>query len=105
MARKSSDRRFAPIPTFNARHSPKYFGLKQGVMAVTLVANHVPLSARIIGSEDHESHFVYDVLYNNTSDLQPTIHSTDTHGANEVNFAILHTFNYQEGPIATPYYG
>ena len=98
MARKSSDRRFAPIPTFNARHSPKYFGLKQGVMAVTLVANHVPLSARIIGSEDHESHFVYDVLYNNTSDLQPTIHSTDTHGANEVNFAILHTFNYQFAP-------
>lgn len=86
------------IPTFNSRHSPKYFGLKQGVVAVTLVANHLPLSARIIGSEDHESHFVYDVLYNNTSDLQPTIHSTDTHGTNEVNFAILHTFDYQFAP-------
>ena len=86
------------IPTFNARHSPKYFGLKQGVVAVTLIANHVPLSARIIGSDDHESHFVYDLLYNNTSDLQPTIHSTDTHGTNEVNFAILHTFDYQFAP-------
>jgi len=25
---------------------------------------------------------VFDILFNNTTDIQPEIHSTDTHGAN-----------------------
>src|SRR6266480_3860465 len=40
----------------------------------------------------------YDILFNNTTDIQPVIHSTDTHGTNEVNFAILHLFGYQFAP-------
>ncbi len=40
----------AAIPTINARHSSKYFGLQKGVVAYTLLANHVPLNARIIGA-------------------------------------------------------
>jgi TnpA family transposase len=60
------------------------------------VANHVPLNARIIGANEHESHYVFDLLYNNTTDIQPSIHSTDTHGTNEVNFAILAFFGYWE---------
>ena len=47
---------------------------------------------------DHEGHYVFDILYNNTTDIQPTIHSTDTHGANQVNFAILSMFGYQFVP-------
>ena len=31
------------IHTINARHGSKYFGLKKGVSAYTLVANHVPM--------------------------------------------------------------
>ena len=45
------------IDTFNARHSPKYFGLQKGVSAYTLVANHVPIHAKIIGTHEHESHY------------------------------------------------
>ena len=30
------------IPTINARHSPKYFGLHKGIVSYTLVANHIP---------------------------------------------------------------
>lgn len=86
------------IETINARHSPKYFGLKKGIVSYTLVANHVPVNARIIGANEHESHYVFDILFNNTTEVQPTIHSTDTHGANEVNFAILHLFGYQFAP-------
>ena len=51
------------IPTFNARYSPKYFGLKKGIVAYTLVANHVPINARIIGAHEHESHFVFDIIF------------------------------------------
>lgn len=84
--------------TFNARHSPKYFGLQKGVSACTLVANHVPINARIIGTHEHESHFVFDLLYNNTTDIKPDRHSTDTHGTNQVNFWILRTFGYGFAP-------
>src|SRR5262245_21428610 len=55
------------IDTINARHSPKYFGLHQGVSAYTLVANHVPINAKIIGTHEHESYYVFDVLYTRSS--------------------------------------
>jgi TnpA family transposase len=84
--------------TINARHSPKYFGLKKGVVSYTLVANHIPVNARSIGADEHESHYVFDLLFNNATDIQPEVHSTDTHGTNEVNFAILHLFGYQFAP-------
>lgn len=86
------------IHTINARHASKYFGLKKGVSAYTLVFNHVPCNARIIGTHEHESHFVFDILHNNTTDIQPERHSTDTHGTNQVNFFILHVFDYQFAP-------
>ena len=86
------------IPTINARYSPKYFGLKKGIVSYTLVANHVPVNAKIIGANDHESHYVFDILFNNTTSIQPEVHSTDTHGTNEVNFALLHFFGYQFAP-------
>jgi TnpA family transposase len=86
------------LPTINARYSPKYFGLHKGVVSYSLVANHVPVYAQIIGANEHESHYVLDVLLNNTTDIQPTVHSTDTHGTNAVNFALLHLFGYQFAP-------
>jgi TnpA family transposase len=84
--------------TINARYSPKYFGLKKGVVSYSMVANNVPVNARIIGANEHESHYVFDIVYNNTTDIQPAVHSTDTHGTNEVNFALLHLFGYQFAP-------
>jgi len=84
--------------TINARYSSKYFGMMKGVVAYTLAANHVPINTKLIGPNDHESHFVFDLIYNNLTDIQPTIHSTDTHGTNEVNFGILHFFGYQFAP-------
>jgi TnpA family transposase len=86
------------IHTLNARHSPKYFGLKKGVVSYTLVANNVPINAYIIGAKEHENHYVFDILFNNTTDIQPEIHSTDTHGTNQVNFALLHLFGYNSRP-------
>ena len=86
------------ISTINARHAPKYFGLKKGVVAYSMVANHVPVNAQIIGTNEHESHYVFDILFNNTTDIQSEVYSTDTHGTNEVNFALLHVFGYQFAP-------
>jgi len=87
-----------PIPV-RSRYSPKYFGLKKGITNYTGGANHVPFNARIIGANEPESHCVYDILANNTTDLRPSTHSTDTHGTNEANFAILDAFGYQFAPF------
>ena len=86
------------IPTFNARSSWKYFGLNQGVVADTLLVSNVPVNAQIIGAHEHESYYVLDLLLNNTTTLQPAIHSTDTHGTNQVNFALLHVFGFHFAP-------
>jgi len=84
--------------TINARHASKYFGLKKGISALALIGNHVPINAKVIGTHEHESYFVFDLLYNNTTDIVPDRHSVDTHGTNQVNFWILHVFGYQFAP-------
>jgi len=84
--------------TINSRYSPKYFGLDKGVTSYSLVANNVPINGKIIGANEHESHYVFDLLYNNTSEINPLIHSTDTHGTNQVNFALLYYFGYRFAP-------
>jgi TnpA family transposase len=84
--------------TFKAQHSSKYFGLGKGVVSATLVINHVPIHARLISAHDHESQWVFDLLYNNPTTIQPAIHTTDTHGTNQVNFALLKVFGYTIAP-------
>jgi len=39
-------------PTIKARHSRKYFGRGKGVVAYTLLANHIPLQSQLIGAHE-----------------------------------------------------
>ena len=84
--------------TINTRFSSKYFGRGKGLSAVTLNANHVPVYAKIMEQTGHESHYLFDVLYNNTSDIKPDIISTDNHGTNRVNFALLDLSGWLHAP-------
>lgn len=84
--------------TFKTRYSSKYFGTNKGVSAVSLIANHAAINARIIGANEHESHFIFDLLMSNSSDITPNMLSTDTHGVNHVNFALLDLFGYTFAP-------
>ena len=86
------------INTFRARYSAKYFRKGKGVSAMTLVSNHIPLNTTVISPNEYEGHFAFDLLYNNTSDIQPSTLATDTHGVNNVNFAILDIFDYEFAP-------
>jgi len=86
------------LETFKTRYSSKYFGTNKGVSSVTLVANHAAVNAKVIGSNEHESHYIFDLLQNNTSDIKPNVLSTDTHGVNHVNFALLDLFGYSFAP-------
>lgn len=86
------------INTFKARFSSKDFFKGKGVSSLTLVSNHVPVNAVVTGSNEYEGHYAFDLLYNNTSSIKPNVLSTDTHGTNNVNFAILDFFGYQFAP-------
>ncbi len=91
----------AADPTLKARHSRKYFGKGKGIVAYTLLANHVPLQSEMIGAHEHESHFVFDACYHNTSDILPTAITGDMHSINKANFAILHWFGLKLEPRFT----
>ncbi len=86
------------INTFKARYSAKYFRKGKGVSAMTLVSNHVPVQTTVISPNEYEGHFAFDLLFNNSSDIQPKALATDTHGVSNVNFAILDAFGYQFAP-------
>ena len=58
----------------------------------------MPVNAKLMGLNEHESHHVFDLLYNNTSEIQPDMLSTDFHGTNQVNFALLDLFGWQFAP-------
>lgn len=87
--------------TIKARYSSKYYGLGKGVSAYTLFANYLPLCTKIIGANEHESHYLLDALRSNTSTV--TIHavSGDMHSVNRVNFALLYLFGYRFMPRFT----
>ncbi|MFN7094735.1 MAG: Tn3 family transposase, partial [Burkholderiales bacterium] len=86
------------LDTFNSRCSPKYFGMNKGVSVLTLVINHIAANAKLIGSHEYEGNFIFDLVFNNTSNMDPDILSTDTHGTNAVNFIILYFFDYIFAP-------
>ena len=86
------------VNTFKARFSAKYFRKGKVVSSMSLVVNNVPVNANIIAPNEYEGHFVFDLLFNNSSEVQPTTLSTDTHGINSVNFALLDIFGYQFAP-------
>ncbi len=79
-------------------YSAKHYGKKKGGIVYTLTASHFAVRGKVISARSHESHHLFDMVYNNTSDLKATIISTDTHGTNQYNHAILNTFGYQFTP-------
>ncbi len=91
----------AANPTLKARHSRKYFGKDRGVVAYTLLANHVALQTELLGANQHESYWVFDICYNNTSDIVPTMITGDMHSINMANFAILNWFGMNLAPRFT----
>ena len=88
-------------PTVKARYSRKYFGRGTGVVAYTLLCNHVPLQGWIIGAHEFEAHHVFDIWYRNTSDIVPTVITGDMHSVNKANFAVLYWFGPRFAPRFT----
>ena len=80
-------------PTIKARYSKKYFGKGRGVVAYTLLSNHIPIQTELIGAHEHESNFVFDICYHNTSNIMPTTITGDMHCLNKANCGVLDWFS------------
>lgn len=87
--------------TIKARYSKKYFGLEKGLVSIKLVANHVPVNDKIIGANDYEGHYLFDLVYNNSTDIDIYAVSGDMHSINRVNFALMYLFGYRFMPRFT----
>ena len=74
--------------TIKSRYGKKYFGMLKGVVLFLLNANHLPLCLKVIGANQHESHFLLDIVESNTSDVEITAVSGDMHSINRVNFCL-----------------
>ena len=94
-------------PTTKSQHSKKYFKNGKGVVAYTLLANHVPLQSNVIGAHEHEheheheGHYAFDIWYNNTCNIIPNIITGDMHIFNKCNFFIFYCFGVQLKPRFT----
>ena len=78
--------------------APKYYAKKKDGIAYTLAASHFAVQGKVIPARSHESHHLFDLVYNNASALKSAIVSTNTHGTNQFNHAILNAFGYQFTP-------
>jgi TnpA family transposase len=81
-----------------ARYSSKYFGQETGVVSYSMISNHVCVNTQVIGPENHESHYLFDAVSNNQTNIQPEWHSGDTHNINRVNFVLLHLISRKFTP-------
>jgi len=88
-------------PTAKARYSRKYYKKGRGVVAYTLLSNHVPIQCELIGAHEHESYFAFDVWYGNASLINPVVLTGDMHSVNKANFAIFHWFGGEFRPRFT----
>lgn len=88
-------------PTVKARYSRKYFGRGKGMVAYTLLCNHIPINGYLIGTNEYEGHHVFDIWYRNTSAVKPVAITGDMHSINKANFAILHWFGLRFEPHFT----
>ncbi|MFL0799464.1 MAG: Tn3 family transposase [Agarilytica sp.] len=84
--------------TKRVRYSSKNFGKRKGLYADTLTANNVPVNVSLNPLNTHESHNVFDLLYNNTTEININAASTDTHGVNSFNFALLDLSDWEFNP-------
>jgi TnpA family transposase len=73
----------------------------KGVVVYPLIANHLPLCLKVIGANEHESHFLLDIVESNTADVEIKAVSGDMHSINRINLALMSLFGYKFMPRFT----
>lgn len=84
--------------TIQSRYSKKYLGKSPGLSVYTLVANFVAPNAKNIGLNEYEGHSLYDVIFNNKTDITVDMVTGDNHSLNKINFVILDSIDVDYVP-------
>ncbi|MCU0440623.1 MAG: Tn3 family transposase [Raineya sp.] len=76
--------------SIHANYSYKYFGKDKGIVIYAFIDEmHRLFHSSTISSQEREALYVLDGLLQNQI-VQSNLHSTDTHGTNGINFALLY---------------
>lgn len=84
--------------TIQSRFSKKYLGKGRGISLYTLVANFVAVNAKNIGLNEYEGHSLYDMIYNNKTDIEIDMVTGDNHSLNKLNFVALDSIDVDYVP-------
>jgi len=81
--------------TIQSRFSSKYFGSCKGISIYSLTANHISINAKVIGPNEHESHHLYDIIYNNKTNIPIDMVTGDGHSINQTSFVTLDSIDVE----------
>ncbi len=84
--------------TIQSRYSKKYIGKGKGISLYTLIANFVAVNAKNIGLNEYEGHYLYDMIYNNKTDIEINMVTGDNHSLNKLNFVALDSIDVDYVP-------
>ncbi|MCP3679552.1 MAG: transposase [Gammaproteobacteria bacterium] len=75
--------------TFKSRYSSKYFACEKGVVSYTSVMNNIAPATQMMGANEHESHYLQELISASASTVAIDRIATDSHGSNAINFLLL----------------
>ena len=84
--------------TIQSRYSKKYLGKGKGLSILSMIANFVPVAVKNIGLNEYEGHHLYDMIYDNQSDIKIDTVTGDNHTLNQLNFLALDAINVEFVP-------
>ena len=89
---------YVAVDSIHATYSYKYFGQEKGIVSYGFLDDRHRLfySVTISASEREAAYLVDGLLHNDV--VESTIHSTDTHGFTEVNFAVTYLIRVAFAP-------
>lgn len=88
-----------PVKAANAEYNARYFGNQRGLTFLTHTADiQMPLSPRVISTNEREALYTIDLLCNHETDLNILEHYTDTAGYTFHVFAVCAFLGYRFAP-------
>ncbi|WP_083322613.1 Tn3 family transposase [Hymenobacter lapidarius] len=89
---------YVAVDSIHATHSYKYFGQEKGIVSYGFLDDrHRLFYSTTFSSSEREAAYLVDGLLHNDV-VESTIHSTDTHGFTEVNFALTALLGIEFAP-------
>lgn len=81
---------YVQVDSIHAANSFKYFGKEKGIVTLTFIDDmHRLFHSLTIMASEREALYVFEGLMQNEV-VQADMHSTDTHGTNGINFALMY---------------